>query len=221
MDKFFNFKRESIILALLAIPFIYMGLIWSQIPNQIPIHFNFMGEPDSWTDKINNLYFSLAINLGMYIILLFLPKIDPKKANFKLFSNEFYIIRLALQVFFSAIIILSLYKSLNADFAIGRYIINLILGLFIVLGNLFGKLRFNYTVGIRVPWTLNSEEVWTKTHRLAGKYWVIGSLSTIIIGLFLDQIKLGILFVANMIIISIVPIVYSFIISRKIKANEE
>ena len=180
-----------------------------------------MGEPDSWTDKINNLYFSLGINLGMYIILLFLPKIDPKKANFKLFSKEFYIIRLALQVFFSAIIILSLYKSLNADFAIGRYIINLILGLFIVLGNLFGKLRFNYTVGIRVPWTLNSEEVWTKTHRLAGKYWVIGSLSTIIIGLFLDQIKLGILFVANMIIISIVPIVYSFIISRKIKANEE
>jgi hypothetical protein len=106
-----------------------MALIWDVLPNQIPTHFNFMGEPDSWSDKQSMLNFSLGLNIGLYLLLLFLPKIDPKKDNFKIFAKEFYIIRLSLQVFFSAILILSLVKAQYVDFDISRYIINMILGL--------------------------------------------------------------------------------------------
>lgn len=80
--------------------------------------------------------------------------------------------------------------------------------LFLVLGNYLPKVRQNYTVGIKLPWTLNDETNWNKTHRLAGKLWVVGGLALFIFGLF--GIENGSIIFISLAVILVVPMIYSY-----------
>ena len=98
----------------------------------------------------------------------------------------------------------------------GLFVMNgMFLGvLFIAIGNYMPKTRRNYTVGIRLPWTLDNDDNWIKTHRLAGKIWVIGGIIIFFNGFV--QIAVTFVLVFTLIIMIVVPMIYSYWLSKRI-----
>ena len=88
--------------------------------------------------------------------------------------------------------------------------------LFIMMGNYFQTVRPNYFVGIRTPWTLENEQVWKKTHRLGGRIWVAGGISIVLLGLLINSVTaMLICFFGLILIMVLVPVVYSYMEFRK------
>lgn len=205
--------RELLLILLTVIPIAYLLFNWSLLPDQMPTHFGFNGEPNGYGSRIVFLF----LPLGLYLLMLILPLIDPKKHNYEIFSDTYFKLRIILSVFIGIIDSLIIYNVLHRIEKMGLLIPILIMLIFTLLGNYMGNIRPNYFVGIKVPWTLNNDVVWIRTHKLAGKLWFWGGL-----------IGIAALFVFNnptmvmvplMLIITVVPIVYSYIIYQKI-ANQ-
>jgi uncharacterized membrane protein len=155
------------------------ALCWSHVPDRIPTHWNIHGEVDGYGGKFAGLVLLPLIMLGMYVLLLVLPMFDPGRANYQTFARAYYAIRLTLTLFFSCIYVVGLLTALGYHVSMNT-VIGLAMGvLFIVLGNVMGKIRPNWFVGVRTPWTLSSKLSWTKTHRLAGWLFIVMGLLAI------------------------------------------
>jgi len=205
--------RELLLILLTIIPIVYLLFSWSLLPEQMPIHFDFDGEPNGYGSKMVFIF----LPLGLYLLLLVLPSIDPRKSNYEIFSDTYYKLRIILTVFIGTIDTVIIYNSLHGIEKMGLIIPILIMLIFTLLGNYMGNIRPNYFVGIKVPWTLNNDVVWIKTHKLAGKLWFWGGLVGIVT-LFLVENSTFVM-LPIILIITIVPIVYSYIIYQKI-ANQ-
>ena len=213
-------KNDWLIWIFLIIPFVFIAIYWNQFPDKIPTHFNFDGEPDDYSDKVQGLLLLPIINLLMYFIFILLPLIDPSRKNYGLFQDKFKIIRIVLHLFFAFVFFLMAIYALGYQFNMSLLIIYGVLILFLIIGNYLGNVRHNYFIGIRTPWTLANEDVWAKTHRLAAKIWVGATLITMVALPFFSS-KIGeFIFLAYMAAIVIVPIVYSYVLFKKIKKGE-
>ncbi|HZK96958.1 MAG TPA: SdpI family protein [Prolixibacteraceae bacterium] len=206
-------RKELLLILLTAIPIAYLLFNWSLLPDQMPIHFDFNGEPNGYGSRIVFLF----LPLGLYLLMLILPLIDPKKHNYEIFSDTYFKLRIILSVFIGIIDSLIIYNVLHGIEKMGLLIPILIMLIFTLLGNYMGNIRPNYFVGIKVPWTLNNDVVWIRTHKLAGKLWFWGGLIGIA-ALFIFKNPTMVM-VPLMLIITVVPIVYSYIIYQKI-ANQ-
>lgn len=205
-----NNKATLIITSLVLLIPVLVGLIlWDKLPEQIPTHWGIHGEVDGWSSKSTAVFLLPCIMLGIHWLGLLATKLDPKKEAYtaKMLSLVLWITP-ALSLLIST---LMYSKALGYDLDI-NIILPLPLGLiFIVIGNLLPKMRQSYTMGIKLPWTLNNEENWNKTHRLSGKIWVAGGiviLATAILGNL--WIMLGVLVINVM-----VPTIYSYCLYRK------
>ena len=205
--------KELLLILLTIIPIAYLLFNWNTLPEQMPIHFDFDGEPNGYGSKM--VY--LILPLGLYLLMLVLPFIDPRKSNYEIFSDTYYKLRIILTVFIGTIDTVIIYNSLHGIEKMGLIIPILIMLIFTLLGNYMGNIRPNYFVGIKVPWTLNNDVVWIKTHKLAGKLWFWGGLIGIV-SLFLVENSTFVM-LPIILIITVVPIVYSYIIYQKI-ANQ-
>ena len=206
-----KYLKTMILTSLLTLLPVAVGLIlWNRLPEQMPIHWNIHGEADGWTGKLGAIFgtplFLLAMHWVCALVTLYA---DPKKENHseKVLRMVFWIMPLL-----SILVHCFIYATILGVAVDMNMILPIFLGLlFTVIGNYLPKCKQNYTIGIRIPWTLNSEENWNKTHRFAGVLWVIGGLSTLITGLF------GIVwtFLPISLLMVLVPVVYSFLLYRK------
>lgn len=208
-------KKDWLIWLIILSPLAMIIGCWDLFPDQIPTHFGSDGLPDSYSGKGFGLLMLPGINVLMYFLFLVLPKIDPSGKNYKLFSDKYRTIRIILHVFFTITFFIIGFYSLGYNFNMSVIMLYLVLTLFLFLGNYLGNVRHNYFIGIRTPWTLSNEEVWIKTHRLTAKVWVFGTLITMVILPFVPDPEL--IFVPYLIIITIIPMVYSYLLFRKIK----
>ena len=204
-------KKKNIIF---LIGFIMMLLIclwfYPKLPQQIPTHWNAQGKIDSYSAK-SFVFMPLAIYLLGWGLIPFTAKIDPKKENYK----RFYSVQTLTQTilcFFSVVILamtlIASYhpKAINANFIM----FPLLALLFIVIGNSMPKIKFNYTFGVKTPWTLANETVWYKTHRFSGKVWVICGF-VVLAGMFLPS-KWILSFLLGVILTSaLLPFIYSYL----------
>ncbi|RPI13174.1 MAG: DUF1648 domain-containing protein [Ignavibacteriae bacterium] len=212
-----NIIKELIILIILAAPVVYMLFVWNSLPEQLPIHWNFAGEVDDYGPK----YLFPLLNIGLYLLFIILPKIDPRKKNYTIFSSTYYKLRLILTVFFSMLLLLVIYSLLYSNIDFGKIFPAGFMFLIAILGNFMSTIRSNYFIGIRTPWTLNNEEVWRKTHYLAGKLWFYSGLLGGIIILFLDKQTAQYFAIALLILLLLVPSAYSYIYYTKETAKNE
>lgn len=210
---------ELVLWAILLAPTAILLIVWNQLPEQMPIHWNAAGEVDGYGSKSMLVMFS-GLNLFTYITLLIVPKIDPKKKNFEVFSSSYWKIRFAIVLFLSLIQLLVISNALGMEVNVAKVILLAVLLLFTVLGNYFSTVRPNYFVGIRTPWTLESEIVWKKTHFLAGKLWFWGGLIGILLVLFLDLKMVLPIFLGITFIICFVPIRYSYLVYKRLKHEQ-
>lgn len=208
-----NLKKELGIIVIVLMPAIYLALKWNDLPDQVPSHWNIEGEVDGYSSK----YVMPLVNILIYPLLLLIPLIDPRKKNYRFFAGAYFKIRFVLHLFLSIMTMTVLLMATGADIQVDRVVVTCVLLLFIALGNYMGNIRSNYFVGIRTPWTLENTEVWRRTHLVAGRLWFWGGLVCLIISFFISEPSVFVVIISVIAILSIVPVVYSYLIFRKLK----
>jgi uncharacterized membrane protein len=217
--KIFQPKTEWIFWILLLLPFLYIPFIWGRLPDSIPTHWDFNGEPNDYSSKAVGTLLLPLINIGMYFLLLFIPRIDPRKRSYEYFSSSYRNIRLAISVFMCVMFFIIMQWTLGNRFFNAKVIIILVLGLMAFLGNYLRTIKSNFFVGIRTPWTLDNVEVWKKTHEVGGRLWFYASLLTMLVALFVTQKEIGPLLITYFVIIVVIPVLYSYVVYRRIKSQ--
>ena len=214
MNKFL----KILVWPIAVIPLVYLLVIWGSLPEKIAIHFDLQGNPDRYGNKTELLIMAgilTLMSIGLFFILSNIYKIDPKKYAVE---NKDRLTRMAfvISIFMSAISCFIIYSSAKGGFEPGiRFVFAGVGLLFSFIGNYMHTIKPNYFAGIRVPWTLNNEENWRKTHLLAGKIWFAGGLLIALLCLLLpDTVSLIVFFSLTMILV-IIPVVYSYRLYKK------
>ena len=202
-------RKDLPIIAIVLLPFVYLAYIWNDLPEKVPMHWNINGDVDRFGSKYELLLIPILLPLLIYIIFLIVPKIDPKN-RLKEMGGKYQSLKTLLTIFMSALALFVMYTAQNDTSNNQNYIVLIIGLLFVFLGNYFKTIKPNYFIGIKTPWTLENETVWKETHKLAGKIWFIGGFIIIISSLLLDQKTNFSVFIGITIIISLVPVIYSF-----------
>lgn len=199
---------------LCIIPMIFSILLYNKLPEKIPTHFNINGEVDSYGSKLFVCILLPIILCIVNILLNIILNNDPKKQNHNetLLNISKFIIPLMSLIFIPSSILISLGFNINIAI-IAPIFISII---FILIGNYLPKCRPNYTMGIRLPWTLNNENNWIKTHRLSGFLWVISGLILLLTTLINKNLSFYVLII-SIILTVIIPCIYSFILYKKSK----
>ena len=205
--------KEIIILLIALIPIIILGIIWNELPNQVPMHWNSKGKIDRMGGKSELLFVITGIPMFLYLLLRFIPKIDPKK-KIDAEDSQYLKLRLIIQLFISLLMSYILYMTKNPDTADSNLIFALIGLGFSGLGWSFKGLKPNCFAGIRTPWTLENPEVWTKTHELASKFWMVGGILIFVLYFILKNNFIP--FISILILITLIPVIYSYIEFKKI-----
>ena len=202
--------KTLIICSIITILPIFIGLIlWNQLPEQMPTHWNAAGEVDGWSSKPFAIFGLPLIMLGAQWLCVLGTLADPKKANHpdKVLHLVFWIIPVLSVVLNAVTIAAALGKEVRME-----VFMPILIGLILtIVGNYMPKCKQNYTIGIKIPWTLNSEENWNRTHRFAGWLWTFSGVGIMATGFFGGVwIFLPIVF-----LMVFAPIVYSFLLFRK------
>ncbi len=191
--------------------FVAAAILWQTIPSRVPVHWDASGNVNGYGGKFEALLLMPIITIGIYLLLLFIPRIDPGKANYAQFASRYVVIRYVVLLVMAAIYVFTILAVKGVGFDMTRVIIGVEAVMFIVLGNVLGKVRPNWFVGVRTPWTLSSKRSWVRTHRLAG--WLFAlcgilllALAIVGIGATLIWVMLGLLGVMVAVLV-----VYSYI----------
>ena len=204
-----NLPKLIITSLIILIP-IFIGLIlWDKLPEQVPVHWNVNGAVDGYATKTQAVILLPLVLVAFQWICVLVTLLDPKKQNIndKMFTLVLWIIPVISLLCNSIVYATALGHKVSVEI-----IMPLFMGaLFVVIGNYFPKCKQSYTVGIKIPWTLNDEENWNKTHRMAGFLWVVGGIiimATAFLGAFW-------LFFVVLIPMVVVPFVYSYCLYKK------
>jgi len=214
MKKFTWFDAAALVVWLL--PVVYLLYIYPSLPAKVPLHFGPGGKPDAYgepKDLFGVQYLLLGVSLGVYLLIKYLPQIDPKqKAKYS--ADTFQKMSLGLVLFISAINLAILFATVNGSFNIEKLLFPLMGLFFAFLGNLMNSIKPNYFAGIRTPWTLESEDTWRATHRLAAKLWFWGGVVLTVLTLVLKSEVASTVFISGVVILALIPTIYSFIYFR-------
>ena len=204
-------KRTLILTSIVILLPMFVGLIlWNRLPEQMPTHFGFNGTADGYSGRPFAIIGLPLFLLAIQLLCAFALRADPKKQNI---SEKLVQLTLWICPAVSLFAGLSIYLS-ALGFAInisrlGMVFVGLI---FIVIGNYLPKCRHNYTVGIRLPWTLDNEDNWNHTHRFAGYVWIIAGVVTL---LSVFRSHAAVVWVAAIFVASLSPLVYSFVYAKR------
>lgn len=176
-----SWRREAPMLAIVLGMFVASSAAWSRVETPIPIHWNASGEVDGYGGRFEGLLLIPLIALGIYGLLLVLPKADPARANYESFVGAYGWIRLGVTAFLGLIHGFVVATALGAGIDL-FLVFPLAMGaLFLLLGNVMGKIRPNFFAGIRTPWTLASTKSWNATHRRGGWVFVATGIGFLLI----------------------------------------
>jgi len=159
--------------------------LWAypHLPAQVATHFNLQGEPNGWSSRLMAVALVPVIGIFMAFMFTFLPRIDPKKANYAKFGTTWWTVANAALILLALVHVAMLGKALGWAVDISRIVGLGVGGMFILIGNLMTRIRPNWFMGIRTPWTLSSDTVWRKTHRFGGVAFVIAGVCIAATGL--------------------------------------
>lgn len=211
-----NLKREIPLIIIVLIPFIYLAYIWSSLPETVPTHWNYKGEIDDWGSKNSLILITFLLSAVTYILFTIIPLIDPKK-RIQTMGNKYHNLKFLMVLFMSALAVFIIYSVKEQSITNPSLVIFAIGILFMLLGNYMKTIKANYFIGIRTPWTLENENVWKSTHKLAGKLWFVGGLVIAISSLTASKKFNSIFFISVTLLITLIPFVYSYLEYKKIR----
>jgi len=208
-----KYKKTLILTTiLLLLPMVVGLLLWNRLPEQVPIHWNIEGEVDGWGSRAMLVFFLPLFMIAIQWICIFATAADPKN---KQQADKPIRLVLWLVPVISLITHGATYAAaLGLTVEIQQMMIPVLGIVFILIGNYLPKCRRNYTIGIKIPWTLHDDENWTKTHRLAGILWTVGGV-LILPTVFLPTKYSFVVFMAIVLTMTLIPMVYSYLLYRK------
>ena len=208
-----SWRRELPLMGLVGAMLVASAVAWPLAEDSIPIHWNAQGEVDGYGGKAEGLLLLPGIALATWLMLAFIPRIDPGRRNYASFGSAYFLTRLGILGFFAllhgGIVALALGAEIDIFFLfpIG------IGALFLLLGNVMPKFRPNYFAGVRTPWTLASAKSWTATHRVAGRLFMV--LGVLMFGMFFVRAEWFVFVVLGCVgVLLVVTFAYSYVVWR-------
>ena len=204
-----------IVLVLIAAATVAGLLLWNRLPDQMASHWNINDQVDGYMSKTWGVFMMPLITVGLFVIFLVVPSIDPLKANIAQFREAFNLFIILIVAFMLYIHGLTLVWSLGyTDFKMSTSMLPAMGLLFIFVGFMLRKAKRNFFIGIRTPWTLSSDTVWDKTHRLGAVLFMASGVLAIIGGIFGGMTAFWLLFVPLM-GSTLFLLVYSYVLYQR------
>jgi uncharacterized membrane protein len=207
-------KNEWYNIILLALSFLIIPFVWDQLPSEIPTRWNFQGEVTGYSSKNVGLFLMPATNLIVYLILLYLPVIDPKK-RIKIDQKPIPVLRTLTVVLLLGIEVWIIVSALGTEIQSQSWLFLGLAVFFLVMGNYLRTIEPNYFIGIRVPWALEDPDNWRETHRVGSYLWVTGGLLLIILFPLFSLQTYGTIFGVVVTMLALIPMGYSFYLYKK------
>jgi uncharacterized membrane protein len=179
--------RKWIPLLIVVAAFIASAVVFPKLPETMPTHFDMSGQPNGWSSRLVGAWVVPLFLVFMWGLVRVLPAIDPRGSNYAKFGGAFEGIIISVMLFMFGMHIIILRAALGYPVAIERVVPVGVGVLLIVIGNLLPRARPNWFVGIRTPWTLSSDRVWEKTHRVGGQVFVAGGILIVFAGFAVQQ----------------------------------
>lgn len=212
--------RTTIIVAsiVILVATIASAIIYPRLPEMAASHWNAAGQVDGYMPRFWAAFLMPLVSVGLLLLLLAIPAIDPLKANiakFRSYYNAFIALIIVFMLFIHGI---TLAWNLGYNqFNIGNVILPTVGLIFIFAGVMMAKAKRNFFIGIRTPWTLSNDTVWDETHKLGSKMFIAAGIVTIL-SAFFGEAGFWIMFPVIM-LAALVPIVYSYILWRRISKS--
>lgn len=210
-----NFFKELPLMFIVALPLAYLGFIWNSLPEVVPVHWDLHGVANGWGSKYELILIPLLAPVFTYVVFIVVPILDPKK-RIEAMGSKFYQLKFIVVSFMSALATYIIYSAAAQTTTEFNYVAVFLGILFAIMGNYFQSIKPNYFIGIRTPWTLENETVWRKTHQFGGKMWLAGGIIAVLCGLFLKESVNIFIFISITVIITIIPVIYSYIVFKDI-----
>lgn len=189
-------------------------LLWNKLPDQMASHWNEQDQVDGYMGKFWGTFMVPAMCLGLTLLFLAIPLIDPLKANIAKFRGVFNLFIVLFLVFMVYIHALTLIWNLgHTNFRLSIMMLPAMGLLFIFMGIMLKNAKRNYFIGIRTPWTLASDTVWDATHRLGSKLFIAAGVITFL-GMFVPD-QAFILLMVSIIAASLIAVIYSYLVWRR------
>lgn len=202
----------------MAIPWIYLAFVWNELPAIIPVHFGINGNPDRFAERLTIIWAPViftVMGVGIYFLLRNIYKLDPKQKYTPTTSGVMAKIAVIIVILLCGVCLFIIYWSLHGK-AEGLNILFSGLSLFLAyIGNLMHSIKPNYFAGFRLPWTLENEDNWRRTHHLASKVWFIGGITMAVLCLLVNNVGLLIVFGIGILTMVLVPTIYSYKLFRR------
>ena len=201
-----------ILLILVAAAF--AAVLYPRLPDPVPTHWDASGVANGFTPKPWGVFLLPLMMVAVALLLALLPRISPRGFALSPFARVYDILQTVVLAFFVFVNGVTLLAAAGAQLSLERWIFAGVGLLLAIIGNFFGKVTKNFFVGVRTPWTLASDEVWLRTHRLAGKLFVAAGLAVFVMGCAGAPV---LLLTAPILAAAIVSVVSSFVFYRRIE----
>lgn len=210
-----EWKYEWLPITAILTSLIVSVVLYPNLPEPMPIHWGAGWQPDNFGSRLTGAFMAPLLSAGVYLLMLVLPRIDPRQNNIRRFGDTYRLIRTGFVIFLVFVHFLTLNAVMRAGMTLNTTLMIAAVGLFLaVIGNYLPRTRSNWFLGVRTPWTLSSERVWKKTHRLAGRLFVVGGILLAAVGFLLPGSLVWVL-LGVVVIMALVPVVYSYFIFRE------
>ena len=209
-------KSEIIPLLMILLSVALSFYFYASWPPTVVSHWNFYGVPDGYSSKTFMAFFFPLLLLGLYVLFLIFPYLDPKRERYQEFAKTYHLFKILIMLILMVIYLSAGFYNLGYNLNIA-YITSSVIGvMMIIMGNYMGKIKYNWFMGIRTPWTLSSENVWNKTHRVGGWFFIIFGL-LIIISPYLPMVLGFSAFILGVLLAVAGTTVYSYLAFRQEK----
>ena len=210
MTRNYYFMGIGLILLVLAMT----AIAYPHLPDRVPTHWDAHGDVNGWSDKSKLFIIQPVMMSGILLLFWALPWLSPKHFEVDSFRTTYLYIMLMILATFTYVHLLILAAGLSWHIDVGRALVGGVCLLIALLGNVLGKIRRNFYVGIRTPWTIANEHVWNATHRLAAKTFFAGGLLGLIFVIFRGPFWLP---VAAILAAALIPAIYSLVFYKQLE----
>ncbi len=212
-----NKRSQGILWVAAILPLIMVAAVWTRLPEQVPLNWGFDGTISYGGRAI--LWGLAVINPLIVLLMTFAPRVDPRKENYQKFKGPYSALCLAVVLLMDAVMLITLAESLRPGTVNVYVMVQLMVAvLMMVIGNMMPKFRQTWFCGIKNAWTLSSERVWTRTHRLGGRlYFAAGA--AMVVGAFFPPRVGFVLMVTVTVAVTLVATVMSYVWFRQEQAG--
>lgn len=214
-----SFKTEWFSFSLMLISFILAVYFYQNFPAKVPSHWNINGEVDAYSGPLMGAFMVPVLMIIIYISFLLMPYLDPKKDQYIDFAPVYHKFKELILSFLFVLYFMAGLSGLGYKVNIGMYVPLMIGLMFIIMGFLFKKIKMNWFLGFRTPWTMSSEKVWSKTNKLGGQIMMISGVLMASTGFIPNTFKIIMFIIAISLLVFVLP-VYSYFLYRQEKKEQ-